>query len=202
MQRCIPNSVMNSYSKMIDRFKSLTIFEKHSVISNINEVIRVILNLSIYLFFYKKISHTQKAQNAQKQIKIKKGSIFYAHKKHLRERKLLVWCFVLFQFVLFTLFVFFLFFGLFGLFGLFMLFILFVLFVCVKSSCKKIMKWFKIALITSFILLLKYSFFFSKLNSLVSKLLLKIEKKKVFFAKNYCSELSQKSFFFFFFFEN
>ena len=60
--------------------------------SNINEAIRTILNF----FFYKKILHAQKAQNAYKQTKINKGSvfirlqnififftkIFYTHKKH------------------------------------------------------------------------------------------------------------------------
>ena len=38
--------------------------------SNINEVIRVILNL--FIFFYKKISHTQKAQKVQKAQKAQK----------------------------------------------------------------------------------------------------------------------------------
>ena len=40
--------------------------------SNINEAIRAILNF----FFYKKILHAQKAQNAYKQTKINKGSVF------------------------------------------------------------------------------------------------------------------------------
>ena len=56
--------------------------------SNINEVIRAVLNF--LLFFYEKISHTQKeqksnqgkAQNANKRTKIKN-----ALKKHLRGKK-------------------------------------------------------------------------------------------------------------------
>ena len=77
---------------------------------------------------------------------------FYAHKKHLRGRKSLVW-----RFVLFTLFTLFVLFTLFILFVLFMLFGRFVLSASVKSSCKKkIIKRFNIALITSFILLLKW----------------------------------------------
>ena len=42
--------------------------------SNVNEVIRTILNS----FFYKKILHAQKAQNAYKQTKIKKGTVLCA----------------------------------------------------------------------------------------------------------------------------
>ena len=42
--------------------------------SNGNEVIRAILNL--FIFFYKKISHTQKAQNAYKQTKTKNTAFF------------------------------------------------------------------------------------------------------------------------------
>ena len=34
--------------------------------STVNEGIRALLNLFIYIFFYKKISHAQKAQRAQK----------------------------------------------------------------------------------------------------------------------------------------
>ena len=43
--------------------------------SNINEVIRAILNLFIIIiiFFYKKISDTQKAQKAQKGQKLQKA---------------------------------------------------------------------------------------------------------------------------------
>ena len=109
-------------------------FEPHNS-SNVNEAIRAILNLFV-IFFYKKISHTQKAQNTYKRIIIKKDSIFmcietskrkkiacltfcafhafYVHKKHLRRGKPLV-CVLCF----------------------FVLFILFMLFVCVKSFCKK-----------------------------------------------------------------
>ena len=42
--------------------------------SNVNEVIRAILNS----FFYDKILHAQKAQNAYKQTKIKKGTVLCA----------------------------------------------------------------------------------------------------------------------------
>ena len=82
-----------------------------------NEGIRVILNL--FIFFCKKISHAEKAQNAFKRTKTKKTA-FLCTWKHLTRRKSLVWRFVLF--VLFTLF---------------MLFVVFVVFVHVKSSCKK-----------------------------------------------------------------
>ena len=71
--------------------------------SDINEVIRAILNLFFYYYYYQKISNTQKAKTHTSE-----DSIFYAHKKHQRGRKLLVWYFVLF-----------------------------VVFVCVKFSCKK-----------------------------------------------------------------
>ena len=40
--------------------------------NNVNEGIRAVLNL----FFYKKISHAQKAQNAYKRTKIKKTAFF------------------------------------------------------------------------------------------------------------------------------
>ena len=46
------------------------------VSSNINEVIRAILNL--FIFFYKKISHIQKAQNVYKRIKTKKTAFLRA----------------------------------------------------------------------------------------------------------------------------
>ena len=94
---------------------------------------------------------------------------FYSHKKHLRGGKSLILRFVLFVlfmlFMLFMLFVFFMpfvvfrlfvlfivftFFVLFVVFVLFIVFVLFVLFVRVKSSCKKIIKRLKIALIPSF----------------------------------------------------
>ena len=42
--------------------------------SNVNEVIRVILNF--FIFFNKKTLHAQKAQNAYERTKTKKGSIF------------------------------------------------------------------------------------------------------------------------------
>ena len=44
--------------------------------SNINEVIRAILNL--FVFFYKKILHTQKPQNAYKRIQAKKTAFLCA----------------------------------------------------------------------------------------------------------------------------
>ena len=47
--------------------------------SNINEAIRAILNL--FIFFYKKIPHTQKAQKAQKARNYKK------HKKRKKRKK-------------------------------------------------------------------------------------------------------------------
>ena len=43
------------------------------VSSIVNEGIRALLNLSLF-FFYKKISHVQKAQNAYKQTKTKKAA--------------------------------------------------------------------------------------------------------------------------------
>ena len=53
--------------------------------SNVNEVIREILNFLIY-FCYERISH---AQNAYKRTKIKKAA-FYALKEHLRGKKALI----------------------------------------------------------------------------------------------------------------
>ena len=41
--------------------------------SNVNEVIRTVLN---FFFFYKKISHARKAQNAYKRTKIKMAAFF------------------------------------------------------------------------------------------------------------------------------
>ena len=48
--------------------------------SIVNEGIRVILDLFIFYFFYKKISHAQKAQNIIQANKNKKEQHFYAHK--------------------------------------------------------------------------------------------------------------------------
>ena len=53
--------------------------------SIVNEGIRVMLNLFIYLFFfYKKISHAQKAQKVQKAQKAYKHR---KHKTHTSEQK-------------------------------------------------------------------------------------------------------------------
>ena len=46
--------------------------------SNINEGIRAVL------FFYEKISHTQKAQNANKRLSLR---CFYGHTKHAKHKK-------------------------------------------------------------------------------------------------------------------
>ena len=59
--------------------------------SNINEVIRAISTL--FIFFYEKISHTKKAQKRTKTHISKqkqKRQLFYALKKYLRRRKLLI----------------------------------------------------------------------------------------------------------------
>ena len=54
--------------------------------SNVNEGIRAVL------FFYKKISHAQKAQKVQTSTKCKQATflrldVFYAHKKHKKHKK-------------------------------------------------------------------------------------------------------------------
>ena len=61
---------------MAPKHAQLQIFIQANISSNINEVIRAILNP--FFFFYKKISHTQKAQNAFKRIKTKKEAFFCA----------------------------------------------------------------------------------------------------------------------------
>ena len=93
-------------------------------------------------FFFTRKFHTHKKYKTHISEQKQKRQHFYAHKKHLRGRESLVWCFVLFT--LFTLFTLFMLFMLFTLFMLvfcflcfFLLFVLFVLFVCVNSSCKK-----------------------------------------------------------------
>ena len=63
--------------------------------SNINEVIRAILNLLIIFFTRRFHTHTKSTKRIQAN-KNKTDSIFYAHKKHLTGRKLLAWRFVLF----------------------------------------------------------------------------------------------------------
>ena len=152
---------------IINKNKCVQITFTSRVSSNINEVIKTILNLFIFFTrrFYTHKKH-EKHANEQKQ----ERQHFYAHKTHLRGRKLLVWRVVLFTlfmlfvpfvlFVVFVLFVFFVFFMLFVIFTLFtvfvlfMFFVLFVVLVRVKSTCKKKNKTFKIVLMTSFILLL------------------------------------------------
>ena len=55
---------------------------KGSRSSNVNEVIRAILNFLffffIFFFFYKRILHAQQAQNAHKGTKIKKAAFSFA----------------------------------------------------------------------------------------------------------------------------
>ena len=121
-----PNACMENYqiktllSAIFDFLFFLHLAQRHSFILNfwswgwgggvglredsspgsiiVNEGIRALLNL--FIFFYKKISHAQKAQNTYKRTKTKKQH-FYAHKKYLRGRKSLVWRFVLFMFFMF-----------------------------------------------------------------------------------------------------
>ena len=62
--------------------------------SNINEVIRAILNLFFFLLL-EDFKHIKSTKHIQAN-KNKKDSIFYVHKKYLRGRKLLVWHFVAF----------------------------------------------------------------------------------------------------------
>ena len=66
--------------------------------SNVNEVIREVLNI---LFFYEKISQSQK-KDAHNQTKIKKAA-FYAHKKHLRGKKSIIRLFTILCFLCFCL---------------------------------------------------------------------------------------------------
>ena len=56
-----------------------------NVSSNVNEVIRTILNLFIF-FLYKKISHAQKAQKAYKRIKTKKTAFLCVEKTSKRKK--------------------------------------------------------------------------------------------------------------------
>ena len=110
----------------------------NNISSNINEVIRAILN-----FFIQKLHNHKKAQNAYKQIKIKN-----APKKHLRGKQSLI-CLFAFLCVCPSVFVPFSAFCAFNAFQCFL--------VRVKSFRKK-NKDFKIAVITSFILLLELFF--------------------------------------------
>ena len=66
--------------------------------SNVNEVIRAVLN-SLF-FFYEKISHKKKHKNVNKLTKIKKAA-FYAHKKQLRGKKSFIHLFVFLCFLCF-----------------------------------------------------------------------------------------------------
>ena len=116
--------------------------------SNVNEVIRAVLNF--FITFFTKIFHThKKAQNAYKPTKIKKA-VFYGLKKHLREKS-----------CLFTYFNFCAFFSLFLVVSLCFLcfclvaYLYFLCFLCVWNLfLKKIIKRFETALMTSFTLLL------------------------------------------------
>ena len=162
--------------------------------SNVNEVIRAVLNLFTKRFYtYKK----HKALTIEQK---QKRQYFYVPKKHLRGRKSLIrlfafLCFLVFLcflcflcflyflcfylvaslcfsyflcflcflcflwFLCFLCFLCFLFFLTFFLLcTLFMLFMLFVLFVLAKSFCRK-SKRFKTALMTSFTLLLNWSYY-------------------------------------------
>ena len=101
--------------------------------SNINEVIRAILNFFIQEF------HKQKAQNAYKQTKIKN-----ALKKHLRGKQSLIH---LFAFLCFCL-------SVFVPFSAFYAFCAFWCFLVRTKPFRKKNKEFKTALMTSFILLL------------------------------------------------
>ena len=105
--------------------------------SNVNEVIRAVLDffyLFIY-FFYKKILHAQKAQNAYKRTKTK--AAFLCAQKTSKGKK--VAYSLICVFVLFILFILFMLLVLFVLYVLLLccVFALFMLFVRVKSFRKK-----------------------------------------------------------------
>ena len=106
--------------------------------SNVNEVIRAVLDffyLFIY-FFYKKILHAQKAQNAYKRTKTKKAAFLCAQKTSKGKK---VAYSLICVFVLFILFILFMLLVLFVLYVLLFccVFALFMLFVRVKSFRKK-----------------------------------------------------------------
>ena len=115
-------------------------------------------------FFFTRKFHTHKKHKTHISEQKQKRQHFYAHKKHLRGRESLVWCFVLFTlFTLFTLFRLFMLFTLFMLvfaFYAFFCFLCFLCFLCVWNLLvkKKKKKWFRIALVISLTLLLKMSF--------------------------------------------
>ena len=104
----------------------------------INLVVRTFL-----FFLFSFLREHKKHANGYKRTKIKKA-VFYALKKHLRGKKSLIHLFAFLCFLCFCLVAFLCF---------LCLFLLFVLFVSAKSFRKK--KEFKIALMTSFTLLLK-----------------------------------------------
>ena len=108
--------------------------------SNVNEVIRAVLDffiyLFIYLFFYKKILHVQKAQNAYKRTKTKKAAFLCAQKTSKGKKVAYLLICVFLRFILFILFMFLVLFVLYVLL-LYFVFALFMLFVRVKSFRKK-----------------------------------------------------------------
>ena len=73
------------------------------VSSIVNEGIRALLNFFIIFFFTRRF-HTHKKHKTHTSEQKQKKQHFYAHKKHLRGRKSLVWHFVLFM--LFMVFMF------------------------------------------------------------------------------------------------
>ena len=58
-------------------------FNKYAHSSNVNEVIRAILNP--FIFFFTRRFHTHKKHKMHRSQQKPKGQHFYAHKKHLRE---------------------------------------------------------------------------------------------------------------------
>ena len=141
--------------------------------SIVNEAIRAVLSLFIYFFFFlqedfthtksvkstksiksvkstKKHKKRKKSKKCKKRKKYKKPKKRKERKKHKTSNKRLSSSQMFFMRIKMLSFLF--------LFAC----MIFVLFVCVKSSCKKKMKRFKIALIASFTILLLFPFALKK----------------------------------------
>ena len=155
-------------------FHQVTVVIQSSKSSNVNEVVRAVLNslfhLFIYFFLRKDFTRTKQHKNAHKRTKIKKAECLCAYKTSKGKKVFysLICVFVLFMLLCFCL-VESLCFLCFFLACVFVLFVLFVLLIgCVfvllqVKYFRKKMKRFKTALITLFTLLLDLSYYKHKL---------------------------------------
>ena len=94
--------ILTKYETWFDFFLALFMSGyKWDKSSNVNEVMRAVLNS--LLFLRKDFTHKKKHKNGNKRTKIKKPA-FYTHKKHLREKKSFIRLFAFLCFLCFCAF--------------------------------------------------------------------------------------------------